>query len=344
MVTGVYPTAQRPHLGTFIKSQVDSLLEEGLEIEVIHPGPGPVWLRYARAMSQVFLKTLTGRFDIVHGHYGQWCVIARMQWRTPVVAAFLGSDLLGEALTQENFTRRGALVARASRWLCRWVDAAIVQSEEMKKVALRDKTKDKLFIVPNGVDFNLFRPMPRAEARAALGWDQNRYYVLFGNDPSKPVKNFPLAQAAIQALRARGISADLVVANGLPQTTIVRYINASNALLLSSINEGSPSIVKETMACNVPVVSTDVGDVAQVIGRTQGCSVCPPDPAALAAGLEQALLHTEPTTGRADMQYADRSVIARQVIAVYEQVMRRNKKLITEDKEIQGAVLPSRQG
>ena len=74
------------------------------------------------------------------------------------------------------------------------------------------------------------------------------------------------------------------------------------------------------MACNVPVVATDVGDVAQVIGRTRGCSVCPSDPQALAAALEQALHHTEPTTGRSDIMHLDRRVIAKQVIAVYEKV------------------------
>src|SRR5205085_11535463 len=66
--------------------------------------------------------------------------------------------------------------------------------------------------------------------------------------------------------------------------TVVQYINACNALILPSIAEGSPNIVKETMACNVPVVATNVGDVAQVIGRTQGCSVCDSNPEALAAG------------------------------------------------------------
>ncbi|HYU74517.1 MAG TPA: hypothetical protein VEL31_17745 [Ktedonobacteraceae bacterium] len=41
------------------------------------------------------MMELIGHFDVVHGHYGQWCLIARMQWTTPVVASFLGDDLLG---------------------------------------------------------------------------------------------------------------------------------------------------------------------------------------------------------------------------------------------------------
>jgi glycosyltransferase involved in cell wall biosynthesis len=322
MVTGAYPTEQKPHSGTFIKSQVDSLIAAGVDVEIIHPKPGPVLLRYASAIIQVFLKTLTLRFDVVHGHYGQWCFIARMQWTTPVVASFLGSDLLSTLSINPAESKKDALVLYISRWLCYRVDAVIVKSEGMKKATL--VPADNIFIIPNGVDFELFRPIPRAEARAVLGWDQDHYYVLFGNDPEKPVKNFPLAQSAIECLRANGIFAELVVANGLPQTTVAQYINASNALVLPSIAEGSPNIVKETMACNVPVVATDVGDVAQVISHTRGCSVCPPDPQALAAALEQALQHTEPTTGRSDIMHLDCRVVAKQVIAVYEKVT--NKK------------------
>src|SRR6266705_3276415 len=299
LVTGVYPTEQKPHSGTFIKSQVDSLIAAGLEIELLLPKPGPSLVRYLEATMQVFLKTLTGRFDAVHGHYGLWCLAARMQWTTPVVASFMGDDMLGTVKADGSYSSKGAFVAWISRWLCHRVDAVIVKSEGMKKTL----SGSNISVIPNGVDFELFHPIPRAEARAALGWDQDCYYVLFGNDPKIPVKNFPLAQAAIESLSSRGMSAELVVARGLPQTTLVQYINASNALILSSIAEGSPNIVKETMACNVPIVSTDVGDVSQVIGRTKGCSVCPHNPDALAATLSQALQHTEPTSGRADIMH-----------------------------------------
>jgi teichuronic acid biosynthesis glycosyltransferase TuaC len=316
MITGVYPTERLPHLGTFIKSQVDSLIAAGLEVEVIHPKPGPVLLRYAVAAIQVFLKTLRGRFDIVHGHYGQWALIARMQWTTPTIASFLGSDLLGAVTTGGGYSKKRALITWISRWLCHRVDAVIVKSEEMKRAA----SAENAFVIPNGVDFELFRPIPRPEARAALVWEQDCYYVLFGNNPRRPVKNYPLARAAIEHLCARGTLAKLIIACGLPQTTLGQYINASNVLILTSISEGSPNIIKEAMACNIPVVSTDVGDVSEVIGHTRGCRVCSPDPDSLADSLEEALHHTEPTTGRADIAHLERSVIAQRIIAIYEQV------------------------
>lgn len=331
MVTGVYPTEQSPHLGTFIKSQVDSLVAAGVDVEIIHPKPGPVLLRYAIAIAQVFLKTLTGHFDVVHGHYGQWALIARMQWTTPVVASFLGSDVLGVGPTRVGGSKKGALITRISCWLCSKVDAVIVKSEEMKSTI----TGDHVYVIPNGVDFELFHPIPLAEARAALGWEQDDLCILFGNNPERPVKNFPLAQAAIERLRVQGVPAKLVVASGLPQAELVQYINASNALVLTSLSEGSPNVVKEAMACNVPVISTDVGDVKEIIGRTTGCRVCSQDPNCLAQALAETLQHWRPTTGRQDIAHLERSVIARRVIAVYEQVMSQKaqiKKIAWERK------------
>ncbi|MDQ2714017.1 MAG: glycosyltransferase [Chloroflexota bacterium] len=337
MVTGVYPTAAIPHLGTFIKSQAESLRMAGLEVEVIHPPAG--WsmpLRYASAALQVFLKTLSGRYDIVHGHYGLWGLTARLQWTTPVVVSFLGDDLLGTPLANGGRSKKDLIVMPISRWLSRVVDAVIVKSEQMKKAA----HYEAIFVIPNGVDFELFRPIPRAEARTSLGWDQQRAYVLFGNNPRRPAKNYPLALAAMERLHARGLEAELVVAHGLRQTEVVQYINASNVVMLPSIHEGSPNIVKETMACNVPVVSTNVGDVAQVIGRTKGCEVCAGDPDAFAAGLEEALRHNGPTTGRADIAHLECSVVAQEVIAVYERAMRKRVYTQAAAKARRGDALP----
>jgi teichuronic acid biosynthesis glycosyltransferase TuaC len=325
-VTGAYPTEHRPHRGTFIKSQVDSLVAAGVEVEVIHPGPSPVLPRYLWTIAQIWQKTRTKRFDIVHGHYGQWCLFARLQWSIPVVASFLGDDLLGTPLGGGKYSKWHALNANISRWLCKHVDAVIVKSAQMKRV-----TGNKgVFVIPNGVDFELFRPIPRAEARAALGWEQDRYYILFGNNPDIPRKGFNLAQAAVELLRAKGVPVELIVANGLPQTELVQYINASNALILSSLSEGSPNIVKESMACNVPVVATNVGDVVEVIGQTQGCSVCSHAPEELAAGIEKALQHCCPTTGRTDISHLERSLVANQVIAVYESVLKKHNSQGTD--------------
>jgi len=325
MVTGIYPTARRPHAGTFIKPIVEALRAQGHEVELVHPGSMPAPLRYIWAVLLVFCKTIGGRYDIVHGHYGLWCLVARLQWRAAVVAAFLGDDLLGTITARGGYSQKSRLVVRVSRWLCRVSDAATVKSEQMKIAAGREDVA----VIPDGIDFRLFHPIPRAEARAALGWDQDKNYILFANNPAIPVKNFALAQAALHHLAEQGIAAELVVANGLPQTTVVQYMNASNVLILPSLAEGTPNVVKEAMACNIPVVATDVGDVAQVIGQTAGCSICPCDAEALANALARAIQHEEPTTGRIDIAHLESSVVIGRVLELYEQAMIKHKKRTT---------------
>jgi glycosyltransferase involved in cell wall biosynthesis len=287
-------------------------------------GPSP--LRYAIAAARIFLTSFTKRYDIIHGHYGLWCLISRLQWTTPVVASYLGDDILGTVTEDGGYSSKGNFVASISRKLCYWVDAVIVKSAQMKKAA--GGPQQKIFVIPNGVNFAQFRPIPRDEARAGLRWDQNRYYVLFANNPQIPVKNFKLAQAAVERVRAAGKDIELVVASGLAHETVIAYMNASNALILSSVAEGSPNVVKEAMACNVPVVATNVGDVEDVIGHTEGCAVCGQNAEELAAGIEKALAHTARTTGRDDIKYLDSSVIAQRVIAVYEQAS--GKKIRSE--------------
>ncbi len=338
VVTGVYPTPQIPHKGTFVKSQVDSLIAAGLDIDVLLPRPGPSPLRYARAFAQVFLSSLSRRYDVIHGQYGLWCLVARLQWTTPVVASYWGDDVLGTFTADGGHSSKGNFVTKVSRGLSYLVGAVIVKSEQMKKV-LRG-AQHKVFVIPNGVDFAQFRPVPRTEVRATLGWDQQRYYVLFANNPAIPVKNYALAQAAVELVREKGKDVELVVANGLPHATVTQYMNACNALILSSRAEGSPNVVKEAMACNVPVVATDVGDVAAVIGHTEGCSVCAQNAEELAAGLEKALAHTERTTGREDMRHLDSAVIAQKVIAVYELATGKGVNVANAEQRQQGPEAP----
>lgn len=336
MVTGIYPTPERPQAGTFIKSQVDSLRAAGIDVEVLHPKLGPSLLRYSATAIQVFCKTLTKHFDIVHGHYGLWCLLARLQWTTPVIASYLGDDVLGTITANGTYSSKGSFVAAISHKLCYWVDAVIVKSEQMKQKI--SHSHHKIFVIPNGVNFSQFHPIPRSEVRTVLGWNQDRFYVLFGNNPNIPVKNFALAQASIEILRAKGFDVELVVATGLPHDTIVKYMNASNALILSSRAEGSPNVVKEAMACNIPVVATDVGDVASVIGHTEGCSVCKHNAEDLASALQRALEQKDPTTGRQDIQHLDSATIARRVIAVYQQTIAKNVDSQREaEREIQNS-------
>lgn len=102
------------------------------------------------------------------------------------------------------------------------------------------------------------------------------------------------------------------------------YINASDVMLLTSVHEGSSNVVKGALACNVPVVSTDVGDVRIRIGEIAGCHVCEASVATLADAVEEVLERDQPNVeGRITVLGLDERVLAKKVRQIYERVHER---------------------
>src|SRR4029453_12233098 len=90
--------------------------------------------------------------------------------------------------------------------------------------------------------------------------------VLFVGNPAEARKRYDLAREVLARVD-RALDAELVVAWQVPHERVPIYMNACDALLFVSMYEGSPNVVKEALACNLPVVSVVVGDVP---GRLQG--------------------------------------------------------------------------
>ena len=91
---------------------------------------------------------------------------------------------------------------------------------------------------------------------------------------------------------------ELVIVAGRAQETLPDFYNAADVLLLTSASEGSPNVVRESMACNLPVVSTRVGDVPELLSGQKNCHVCDADPAQLAARVIEVLRSGERTVSR----------------------------------------------
>src|SRR5437764_12996600 len=176
-------------------------------------------------------------------------------------------------------------------------------------------------VIPSGLDLNLFRLIPRDEARRHLGLPPDKRFVLFVGNPAEPRKRYGLAREAVEILN-RSLPVELRVAWGSPHTDVPFLMNACDALVFTSLQEGSPNTVKEALACNLPVVSVPVGDVAQRIGGVAGCELCPDEkPESIAAALERVLRRGIRAAGRAAVQDLDERRLAQQVIDVYRSVL-----------------------
>ena len=151
-------------------------------------------------------------------------------------------------------------------------DHVIVKSEKMKDVI---KTKIPVSVIPNGVNFELFNTQSLIESRKKLGLNQNDFIVLFLGNPNDPIKNFNLAKRGYGIFKEFMYEEKIIFINpfGMDETLVKDYMNASDVLLVTSFYEGSPNVVKEAMACNLPIISTDVGDVKEIIKDTKNCFI-----------------------------------------------------------------------
>jgi glycosyltransferase involved in cell wall biosynthesis len=209
-------------------------------------------------------------------------MLACLQFRYPVVLTYVGYDLDAHLGGEETTRRR--IERRVFRGLSALVAATVAQSERGAKELPRPGLTRNV-VLANGVDRVHFCPVPRQAAREALGWHEQDPVVLFAADPTRMEKRFELCRQAVTVARRVIPVLRLKVAADVPPEQMPQFYSAADVLVLTSVAEGSPNVVKEALSCNLPVVSVDVGDVADVVRDASNCHVCPPQADALAEAI-----------------------------------------------------------
>jgi glycosyltransferase involved in cell wall biosynthesis len=278
---------------------------------------------YAAAWSEVHRRLKHGSYDLVHAQFGQSGLTA-LPKRVPLVVTFRGDDLEGIIGENGRYIPAGWLLRMLSRVVARRADAAIVVSAHMKRHLPRSVDAH---VLPSGIDLDLFRPEPQDQARTRLGLPADRRLVAFVGNPDLARKRYALAQKAVDIVN-RSIPTLLVVGWEKPHGEIATLLNASDALVFTSMQEGSPNAVKEALACNLPVVSVPVGDVPLRLKGVKGCELCPDDQAGtIAAALERVLRRGERSEGRAAVQDLNERMLTGRLIDIYRSVLPRTKAL-----------------
>lgn len=319
-VTSQWPSAAHPHNGIFVRREVEYLRRIGVDVDVLAYSGGPNPLAYARAILRFRRQLRSNGYDVVHGRFGQTSLVVFSQRRVPVVVTYGGTDVLG----RKDEHGRHVLYSYPQRAIsligARLADEVILVSRNLGEYVGRSD----FHVVPAGVDLDLFRPIDKTMARRQLGWDQKRFYVLFVANPEKPLKRYWLAREAMG--ETRGLfpheKIQLVVVHGEHPEKVPLYMAAADALLLTSVHEGSPNVVKEALACNLPVVSVDVGDVRERIRGVEGCFLCEDDsPTALAAAIKSVVQRDEPIDGRSAVSALDSRLMAERMLDVYRKAI-----------------------
>lgn len=305
-VTNHHPTAETPGNSPCVEQQRQALQRLGYKVDVLFINGEKTRLNYLKGMWSVFWNVqIRNKYDLVHAHYGYCGYVARTQLRRPVVVTFRGSDVFAK------YERP------LSRWIARYVNQTIVMTGQMKKVLGQASAQ----VIPYGIDFELFKPMALPEARQVLGLPLAAPLILFPYEPARPMKRYDLVEQAVERLKDQFPEVQLVCIYDKPHAVVAQYMNACDALVLASDWEGAPVAIREAMACNLPVVSVDVGDAAQIIGKTEGCYICQKTPADIAAKLSNVLQARKRTEGRTAVLDLDLNKSAADVAVIYQKLL-----------------------
>jgi teichuronic acid biosynthesis glycosyltransferase TuaC len=313
MITCAWPVPGGPRTTHFVKRQADFLLAAGVDVDVLHFKGRRAPLNYVRAWREARRRLAARRYDVIHAQFGQ-SGFAALGARLPTVVTLRGSDILGVVGPGGRRLRAGRLLQALTRFVCRRARRVVIVSDHMRAYLPRGVGAT---VLPSGLDFEHFAPMPRDEARRRLGLDPARTYVLFAGDPNGPRKRFHIADAAVR-LAADSVPAEVLVAWGVPHEDMPLYMNAADAMVFTSMQEGSPNVVKEALACDLPVVSVPVGDVAERLGGIEGCEVTADDrPETVAAALVRVLRRGGRVAARETVLHLDERACTQRLIGIY---------------------------
>jgi len=278
VVTNLVPDASTPQRGRWVRDQVAAIRARGIEVEEFgFPRGRSNYLPATRRLRALLRRE---RFDLVHAHYGLAGWVARVAGARPLLVTFHGTDV------------RHPLVGPLSRRLAWQADlpAAVSRAlfeEENGRPGL--PPVPGAAVLPCGPALERFGPTPRAAARAALGLDPGGRYLLFPADPARPEKRHDRAAAL-----AADTDAELLTGGSIEPQAMATWMNAADAVVVTSDYEGFGMAAIEALACDVPVLSTPVGVAPYLLAGVEGCLCAPFDAARWAAAARPHLAATDP--------------------------------------------------
>jgi glycosyltransferase involved in cell wall biosynthesis len=306
----------------FVRRQAQSVANEGVEVELFHllsrTSPRHLLAEFRRFRSE--LARL--RPAVIHAHFGTVTALfaALSCGFLPLVITYRGSDLNPAPNSYRWSAKMRAAIGRLFSQL------AALRAQRIVCVSLQ--VRDRLWwrrgivtVLPSGVDPEVFRPEPRARARQRLRWSDAEKVVLFNTGRDILVKRLDLAKAAVESARNSVPDLRLEVLDGSFEPALLPHLmNAADCLLVTSISEGSPTVVQEALACDLPIVSVEVGDVVERLRGVRDSTVALADPAVLGRALAHAVEPPRRSNGRLKIAEFSAQPIAHRLKEIYTEL------------------------
>jgi teichuronic acid biosynthesis glycosyltransferase TuaC len=323
IVTNNYPTPELPYSGIFVKQHVEALRKLGVQVDVFFTNGKRTRMAYLTELPNLARRLRSERYDVIHAKHS-YCVFQLMFVRpfvgrkAPVVFTVgAGEAFLPDGIRdpQADLLRRFTYSKRLTRWALQQSDCVVSVERRLPPLTGYQGPYE---VITRGVNLEIFRPMSTDQCRKELGLPERQSIVFFPASPEKGfIKGFDLVQQALSYLKQ---PIQLVTAGSIPPERMPHYMNAANVVVQASRFEAAPNVVKEAMACNRPMVCTDVGDVRELFGDVPGLFICARDPKDIAEKIEQALNFDGPIRGRERILELGLSLeqVAHRYLALYE--------------------------
>ena len=306
----------------FARRQAGSLAAEGVEVSAFYLLSRTSPLKLARELIRFRRQLRRDDPQVVHAHFGtvtsMFTALAALD--KPLVITYRGSDLnpapapLGakcRAMIARGLSQLAAL--RAGHIVC-------VSRELRARLWWR---RERVTVLASGVDSRIFFPEPQSAARTRIGWPLEERVVLFNASYNPRVKRLDLARAAVTVARRALPNVRMEIMNGgTPPEQVPALMNAADCLLVTSDSEGSPTVVQEALACNLPVISVDVGDTRERLRGVSHTRIVARDPQALGAALAGILAQPERSDGHGKVKEFCAQTIAADLRRIYERLVR----------------------
>jgi teichuronic acid biosynthesis glycosyltransferase TuaC len=260
---------------------------------------------YINSLPRLHKQIKSGNYDLVHAHFGLSGLLAVLQRKIPVVITFHNGEILKSS--GNILSSIAALFSKHNIY---------VASHIRERLYYKPNSYD---IIPCGIDLESSVIIDKKTAKMQMGLDDCKH-ILFGSSFNNPRKNFQLLQLALKSDSELNKMAILEL-KGFNRMQVTMLLNACDLLVLPSQAEGSPQIIKEAMACNCPIVATDVGDICEVVGNTEGCYITSFDPKDVAEKIKLALAFGKRTNGWEKIGHLDNKIIAGKIMEVYKSVL-----------------------
>jgi teichuronic acid biosynthesis glycosyltransferase TuaC len=298
----------------WVDRQVTALKKLGVQVSTFDVGTSHAPWNVFRKWKQLRHEVQRIQPDLVHARYGSMVGMVSAYSGAPSVITYAGSDLLvGAGGVSKPRVWTSILLSNLASLKA---TALICVSDELRR-ALWWRSH-RAVVIPDGVDLAVFKPTSRQEARQALGWKSDEIIVLTDTMRDPVRKGLAEARSAMEIVRTHFPKARLQILQVSNPSEMPLYCSAADLLLCASRREGSPNMVKEAMACNLPVVSTPVGDVPELLAHVHPSAIAPREPRALAEAMLGLLKNPKRSNGREHSQPFNLDSIAARVLEVYQ--------------------------